>query len=170
MARRSRTVLTVIGVSKLIKTTTLTIVGIFALHLMDRDAPAVLRGWGDALGVDALRRLIEHVIHKGAPLSEGRLAFAGAFCLAYAAVFAIEGIGLLLAKRWAEWLTVIITTSFLPFEIYELVREVTAMRVVVLILNVAIVIYLAIRLWQDRHEKQEKKTDRRSGSLSPSVA
>ena len=72
-----------------------------------------------------------------------RLQRVGLF--AYAALFTVEGFGLWFQKRWGEWLTVVATTSFIPFEIYELIRRATAMRAALLVTNIAIVIYLAWR-------------------------
>jgi len=83
--------------------------------------------------------------------SERALDAAGAVTGLYALVFLVEGIGLVLAKRWAEWLTVIVTTSFIPLEVWKLVRHATTPATVTLVLNVAIVVYLAVRLALDRN-------------------
>ena len=72
------------------------------------------------------------------------LIAAGAFC--YAAVFITEGIGLWMGKRWGEHFTIIVTTSFIPFEIWEIARKFTIVRVALVIANIAIVIYLIWRL------------------------
>jgi uncharacterized membrane protein (DUF2068 family) len=87
---------------------------------------------------------------KVAHLSPNRgLVLIGTAC--YGLLFCVEGVGLLCEKRWAEYLTVIATGSFVPLEVYELIKHVTAIRVIVLVLNVAIVIYLIIRLKRDKH-------------------
>jgi uncharacterized membrane protein (DUF2068 family) len=49
-------------------------------------------------------------------------------------------------KRWAEWFVIIVTGSLLPFEIYELIKAVNAAKVVTVAVNVAVVIYLVIRV------------------------
>jgi len=72
------------------------------------------------------------------------LIAAGAFC--YAALFITEGIGLWLEKTWAEYLTLVATVSFIPFEIWEIVKKMTALRVAIVIANIAIVVYLIWRL------------------------
>lgn len=76
------------------------------------------------------------------------LLSAAAF--AYAALFLTEGLGLWMEKRWAEYLTIVATASFLPFEVYETVKKVTALRVAILAVNVAILVYL---IWRVRHRK-----------------
>jgi uncharacterized membrane protein (DUF2068 family) len=67
----------------------------------------------------------------------------GAF--AYALLEGTEGIGLAMRRRWAEYLTVIATGVLIPFEAYEVVHKVTLFRVGALLLNVAVVGYLAYR-------------------------
>jgi uncharacterized membrane protein (DUF2068 family) len=64
----------------------------------------------------------------------------------YAGLFLTEGVGLWLVKRWAEWFSVIITTSLVPVEIYEIHRHPSAMKCLVLILNIAVVGYLLYRI------------------------
>ena len=67
----------------------------------------------------------------------------GAF--AYALLEGTEGIGLAMRRRWAEYLTVIATGVLIPFEAYEVVHKVTLFRAGALLLNLAVVGYLAYR-------------------------
>jgi uncharacterized membrane protein (DUF2068 family) len=68
----------------------------------------------------------------------------GTFC--YAGLFAAEGVGLLLRKRWAEYFTIVTTSGLLPLEIFELAHHFTVTKLVVLIVNVLIVWYLVARV------------------------
>jgi uncharacterized membrane protein (DUF2068 family) len=61
-------------------------------------------------------------------------------------LFLTEGLGLWFLKRWAEWFTVIITSSLVPVEVYEIHRHPSAVKVVVLAINVAVVGYLLYRI------------------------
>jgi len=63
----------------------------------------------------------------------------------YAALMATEGVGLYLRKPWARWFTIIATGYLIPVEIYEVVRIPRPLRVLVLLLNIAVVVYLARR-------------------------
>ena len=63
----------------------------------------------------------------------------------YAAVFIVEGVGLWFGKVWAEWFTVVVTSSLIPFEAHEVVKKPTVLRIAFLIANIAIVIYLVHR-------------------------
>lgn len=55
----------------------------------------------------------------------------------------MEGYGLYRRRRWAEWLTVIATSLFIPLELYEVAQKQTTIRIGALVINVAIVYYLA---------------------------
>lgn len=65
--------------------------------------------------------------------------------IAYALLEGTEGVGLAMRRRWAEYLTVIATGVLIPYEAYEVVNKVTLFRVGALLLNVAVVGYLAYR-------------------------
>ena len=65
--------------------------------------------------------------------------------IAYAVVEGVEAVGLWLERRWAEYLTAIATAGFLPFEVHELIKRVTALRVIALVVNVAILVWLVYR-------------------------
>ncbi len=64
--------------------------------------------------------------------------------MTYAAVFAVEGVGLWMQKRWAEWLTTIITASLIPLELWELIHKPSIGAALVLVANILIVGYLVL--------------------------
>ena len=63
----------------------------------------------------------------------------------YAVVEGTEGVGLALRRRWAEYLIVVATGFLIPYEIYEVFRGATLLKVGGLVLNVLVVVYLAWR-------------------------
>jgi uncharacterized membrane protein (DUF2068 family) len=70
-----------------------------------------------------------------------------ATAVAYCVVEAVEAVGLWRERRWAEYLTALATAGFLPFEIHELIKRVTALRVGALVVNLAILVWL---VWRKR--------------------
>jgi uncharacterized membrane protein (DUF2068 family) len=68
----------------------------------------------------------------------------------YSGLFLTEGVGLALRKRWAEYLTIVSTASLLPLEIYEIVKQVSALKIIVLLANIAVVVYLVIEVRRTR--------------------
>jgi uncharacterized membrane protein (DUF2068 family) len=75
-------------------------------------------------------------------LRAGTLHLVGAAVAVYAVLEGVEAIGLWFQKRWAEYLTFIATTALLPLEVYELTRTVSPLKIIALIVNIAVVVYL----------------------------
>jgi len=82
----------------------------------------------------------------------------GAVAFSYAALSLAEGIGLYLEKAWGELLTLIITASFLPWEIFEVFRRLTWIRVGLLIINFFVFLYLLKLVTSRRKPSPEPET------------
>ena len=151
MPRRSRDVLIrLIALFKLVKALLLIAVGIGALSLRHNHDGA-LAGWIHALVFDPHGRLFHEAVEKISGLDTRQLADIAIGSLVYAAVFVVEGVGLMLRRGWAEVLTTIITVSFIPLEIYELVEHPSWAKVSVIVVNVFVVVYLVRRLRREGH-------------------
>lgn len=81
-------------------------------------------------------------IDKLFSLQSSRLHLFAAVILVYATVEGVEAVGLWYQRRWAEYLTFIVTASLLPIEIYELAHRLSALKILAFIINVAVVAYL----------------------------
>jgi uncharacterized membrane protein (DUF2068 family) len=81
-------------------------------------------------------------LRRASTLTRFKLELISTIFFFYGVLFATEGLGLYFKKRWAEWFVVIVTGSLLPFEIYELWRSIHWVKVVLIIGNIAILIYL----------------------------
>jgi uncharacterized membrane protein (DUF2068 family) len=113
------------------------------------------RGWlasaakyaQDQLNLDADQNVLETILFKLLMMigtfSHTTLLAIGA--IAYALLEGTEGVGLAMRRRWAEYLTVIATGALIPFEVYEVADHATLFRVGALLLNLAVVGYLAYR-------------------------
>jgi uncharacterized membrane protein (DUF2068 family) len=139
-----------IGLFKLVKAVLLVAAGLGALKLLHRDASEVLEHVLDAMPIAPGRAFLERAAARVGLLSEKQLAGIAFGTFVYAAIFLVEGVGLLLRKRWAEWLTVIVTTSFIPLEVWHVVRHATVGGIVGIAVNVAIVVYLVLRILHRR--------------------
>jgi uncharacterized membrane protein (DUF2068 family) len=142
--QRPRT-LALIAVFRLAKALVLVAVALGALHLLDRDVAARVHTALEALPFVARHPAVEEATAKVTGASRRHLEITAWVGLGYAALFATEGVGLWLQRVWAEYLTIVATTSFIPFEVYELTRRFTPIRLGVLMVNVAIVGYLVAR-------------------------
>jgi uncharacterized membrane protein (DUF2068 family) len=140
-------VLTLIGAFKLVKTLALIAAGVGLVSLGDGHEPSPLAH----VIADPQNRYINALMAKLASTNPHELRDLGIGSFIYAALFATEGTGLLLRKLWAEYLTIIITTSFIPLEVYEMVHHESVLKGIVIAVNIAIVIYLVWRLRRDKH-------------------
>jgi uncharacterized membrane protein (DUF2068 family) len=135
-----------IAAFKLFKAALLIALGVGAFKLLHQDVAGVVEHWIDALKLDPGNHFVDAALTKASNLTPEQVKKLGLGSFLYAGLFLTEGIGLWLLKRWAEWLTVIITSSLIPLEIYEIHRHPTWVKLVVLVLNLAIVIYLIYRI------------------------
>jgi uncharacterized membrane protein (DUF2068 family) len=134
-----------IAILKLVKGLVLFLIGVGALSLMRQDATAVVTHWAHVFQVDMHSKLIQRSLVRLGLMRHRDLAVVAFF---YSGLMFTEGIGLLLEKTWAKYMTAIITATFIPLELYEMFRRVTYIRVGVLVLNVIVVAYLVMRLCQ----------------------
>ncbi len=85
---------------------------------------------------------IVHDVEQLLSLRTGTIRLVGGAVAVLAVVELVEAVGLWYQKRWAEYLTFVVTAAFIPLEVYELTRTVSALKVIALVVNVAIVAYL----------------------------
>jgi uncharacterized membrane protein (DUF2068 family) len=83
-----------------------------------------------------------HDVDDAFTTSSSHLHLVGGVLLVYALVEGIEAVGLWRQRRWAEYLTFLVTTSLLPLEIYELANRATVFKAIAFVINVAVVVYL----------------------------
>ena len=152
-----------IGAMKLLKSLALFVAGVGLLSLLHRDAEDTVRAWIEFLRIDAHARLVEALIAKVAGISHRTMRNLGVGTLLYAVVFGTEGIGLVLGKSWAEYMTTGVTVSFLPIEAYELIRHPSAIKGLVILINAAVVVYLVLEI---RRRKRSERVSRQSAPAS----
>jgi uncharacterized membrane protein (DUF2068 family) len=142
--------LELIAAYKLLQAALLVSVAVGALKLLHKDVADVLTNLAMGLRMNPEGRLVGFLLDKAALLDDHRLRQISLFLFLYAGLGLLEGIGLMLEKVWAEYFTAIITASFLPLEIFELMHRVTWFRVALLIANLAVLAYLVSHLIRRR--------------------
>jgi uncharacterized membrane protein (DUF2068 family) len=147
--------LLVIAAFKLLKGLTLLAVGIGAQSLMNKDLATILEHWVNVFRADPNNHYLHALLERVANLNPHRLMELSFGTFFYAALLLTEGVGLALGKRWAEYFTIIATSSFIPLEIYQIFHHANIAKIVVLLINVAVVWYLTLEL--RRHKEPQRQ-------------
>lgn len=134
--------LLLIAVYKVLQALLFIAIGVGALHMLHRDIADDLATLADHLNFNPESRFVNFVLDKAALVDDPLLRRIGAAAIAYAGLGLAEGIGLYLEKAWGEYLTLIITASFLPWEVIEIFHRITWFRLSLLVINVLVLGYL----------------------------
>ena len=143
--------LLLIAAFKLIKGLALLALAIGALQLLHKDVAAQVAQWIDILRVDPHNHYIQEALAKLGMVDDRKLKALSVGTFFYSALYLTEGIGLSLRKRWAEYVTIISTASLLPLEVFEIVKQVSAPKILLLLINIAVVVYLVIEVRRPRN-------------------
>ncbi len=135
-------VLVLIAVYKGLQALFFVALGIGAMHLLHKDIDDVISQIGDLLRFNPESKFVNFLYDRAPLINDPLLRRIGALAFCYAGVSLVEGIGLYLEKAWAEYLTLAITASFLPWEVFEIFHHLTWVRVGLLVANVLVFIYL----------------------------
>lgn len=147
---RDRYVLRLIALDRAIHVIVLSVLAVvlftFARHdaTLHRDYVNIMSDLSGTTPGEAQVKGVLGYLGKAFKYSPARLIQLGLLVLAYAALEATEMVGLWMSKRWAEYLTLIATTVLVPIELYELSLSVSVFKVVTLVINLAIVVYLLL--------------------------
>jgi uncharacterized membrane protein (DUF2068 family) len=142
--------LRVIAAFKLLKALGLVIVAVAAFNLVRSERLDAFAEWIAQLPLLQGHHVVFRLLDALVQLSPRKFVAIGVAACIYASLFLVEGWGLWRGKRWAEYLTVIATTSLIPFELWEIYRHITWLKISALLVNVAIVWYLVVLLRRER--------------------
>ena len=142
--------LLLIGLFKLAKAIFFFCIGVGAIHLLHKDLEDEVMRLAVRFKFDPESRFVSLLLDKVDLIDAHRLREISLATFAYSALALTEGVGLLLEKVWAEYLTLILTVSFLPWELYELARRPDWFRLSLLLINLAVLGYL---VWLLRRKK-----------------
>lgn len=124
-------------------------IGVGALKLLHKDASDVLAKLAEHLRFNPESRFVNFILENAPLVNDRLLKRIGAVVFIYAGLDVAEATGLYLEKAWGEYLTLAITASFLPLEVFEVFRRLTLIRVSLLAVNALVFFYL-LKLVTDR--------------------
>lgn len=116
------------------------------LRLLHQDVAAVVARWVNVVRIDPGNFFIHHLLSRLSLIDDHRLKELSVGTFLYAAIALTQGIGLALEKRWAEYFTIIVTASFVPLELLEIVHHATPLKLILFAINLLVVAYLIFEL------------------------
>jgi uncharacterized membrane protein (DUF2068 family) len=117
-------------------------VGVGVLRLLHKNVGDELQRFVDHLNFNTEPRFVNFLLEKADIIDDYILRRIGAAVFIYAGLDLVEGIGLYFEKTWAEYLTLVVTASFLPWELFEVFGRITPIRVSLLTVNALVFVYL----------------------------
>jgi len=146
-----------IAAFKLLKGLALLAVGIAVHMLANKNLVAEAQRWVDMFRVDPHNHYLHLLLEKLTSVDAHKLHALSVGTFIYSALFLTEGVGLFLRKRWAEFLTVISTAGLVPLELYELFHKPTFIRALLLLINLAVVVYLIFEIRRLSHTRSKRE-------------
>ncbi len=148
--------LLLIAFYKLVQSLLFIAIGVGALRLLHKDVGDMFLRLADHLRFNPEARIVHFALVEASLVNDPLLRRIGAAAFCYAGISMAEGIGLYLEKLWGEILTLLITASFLPWEMMEIYRRLTWPRLILLTINIAVFVYL-VRALTDRQRLSKRR-------------
>jgi uncharacterized membrane protein (DUF2068 family) len=136
-------------------------VGVGVLRLLHKNVGDELQRFVDHLNFNTEPRFINFLLEKADIIDDHMLRRIGAAVFIYAALDLVEGVGLYFEKAWAEYLTLVVTASFLPWELFEVFGRVTPVRVSLLTVNALVFIYLLMLVTSRQRRARESSESKK---------
>ena len=157
MTKQHHTGMVLIAGFKVVKGLLLLLVGLGLLRLVHAETATLFSQLLEALHLNAESHILHALVLQVDALRPGRLLTVSVVSMIYAGLLLTEGLGLWFERSWAAYLTVISTSLFIPVELYEIVERITAVRIGLLLVNLAIVVYLIRQLKHHALRKANSK-------------
>jgi uncharacterized membrane protein (DUF2068 family) len=167
---RSRRVLRLIALERAGRGLLLLAAGVYLLFHLNSDFGRLGERVMRAIELDPRRPFFHRIVAYLHHLHASELRIAAIVAIGYGVLELVEGTGLWLDQLWAEYLTVIATSLLLPLELYEIVHRPSVWKAAGIVVNIAIVAYLAYllrRRVRNSRMLEPKTTSERLDELSP---
>lgn len=153
--RRQRHVLRAVASFECFKGIAVLLMGIAAIYLLHKDTWLIAESLLARLHISTDNPWALRFLDFADSITNARLWDAAGIAFAYAGLRFTEAYGLWKARTWAEWVAFVSGMLLLPVEVHDLLRGVTVVRAVLLIGNVAIVLYMLYVILENRRERRE---------------
>ena len=112
------------------------------LGFLHKDVDTIVGNWLSSLGVSLENEHVAALLMRLDLVTDKQLKVLSGITFLFGGVFVTEGIGLFFKQRWAEFLTVVVTASFIPVEVFESFKHFGPAKMILLAVNVVILWFL----------------------------
>jgi len=152
--RQSPLFLKLLAIYYLVQGLLLIAVGVAGLILVDQNQLLVIKQWLRVIRLDPENRFIHWLLIKALPVTNEMLEAFSIGSFVYGGLAFVQGGGLLFSKPWASYLSVVVVGSFIPWQLYSLLDDVTPLKLLTLCINTVIVGYLLVSVLRARGIKK----------------
>lgn len=124
--------------------------GFGVLSLVHRDAWDVAESFLEWLHISPEAHYAQVFLNLADQVTDAKLWAVAIGALAYSSLRFAEAYGLWRERAWAEWLALVSGAIYLPFEIFELVKRPDWIRLLIFLVNLAVVLYMVFLRMQAR--------------------
>ena len=139
---------------------------LLVLNLLHRDPAATASRWLGLLHVNPRGPLVNALLLQLRGIDDGRLLQIAAASFLYAALLLTEGAGLVLGKRWAQYLTVGATVALVPFEFHGFLDHSRWTQLALVAANLAALVYVVMWARKNPHFAPAFSRSRRAEASS----
>jgi uncharacterized membrane protein (DUF2068 family) len=146
-----------ISLFKLGKALLLIALGIGVLNLMDRDIGELFMDLVEKLHINTENGIVQHILLKLDLIDVSMLKEISLGTFLFAGILLIEGGGLLFQMIWAEYMAVVETAIFIPFELQGTITHASTAKSVLLVINIAVVLYLVFLIMRKARLENQRR-------------
>ena len=153
---RDRTIMRLLAAERILRAVLLVVIAVLVVRFRDSRAElqaafdnelVILRPLATQLGWNLDGSDLLHGVDRVFAFSTATLTWIVAGLFGYSCLLLVESYGLWMVRRWGEYFSVVVTGVFLPWEIYEVLDRATALKAILLVINIAAVAWL---VWSKR--------------------
>jgi uncharacterized membrane protein (DUF2068 family) len=159
--------LKIIAWAKIAKGTALACLSLGVFDMIHKDLTALALRFVQVARISPENKYVELALEKLGVVEPATLVRLGMLSALFASIQLIEGLGLWFGAAWAEYLVVVSTGLFVPEECLGIIRHPSWLRLAILLINAAILVYVVHVVW---NRYRSRKSSGIGGATVPGLA
>jgi uncharacterized membrane protein (DUF2068 family) len=132
------------------------VAGIFGILFLVHKDPGDVADWClTVLHISPDHHFAQIFLDWADSLTDKKLWVVAGVAAIYSILRFVEAYGLWRARAWAEWIALVSAALYVPFEIFKIVTRPSLFHISALLINLAVIVYMAYVLWEARKAKAD---------------